>query len=202
MTGAELELERVVALGTTRAPKVRAVRRALSEIRGRFPRFLAGEIRLEPRSVPSGVPETPRTTTEAMSGARSRAEGALRQVLSEGLQPALGIGLEGGVVAESGLSFLHSWAYVTNGAEGHFGSSGSVPLPPELVRAVMEEGEDLGEAADRYFERREVAANEGTFGVLTGMMVSREEAFARSLIHALAPFYNAVAYGGSPVRET
>jgi non-canonical (house-cleaning) NTP pyrophosphatase len=196
------EAELVIALGTTRAPKVRAVRRALFEIRDRFPRFLEGEIRLEPRSVPSGVAETPRSTTEAMRGAQSRAEGARRQVVSEGLSPVLAIGLEGGVASENGLAFLHSWAYVTDGARGHFGSGGSVPLPAELVRAVMEEGEELGGAADRYFERREVAAHEGTFGVLTGMMVSREEAFARSLIHALAPFYNARAYGGSSQGET
>lgn len=137
-----------------------------------------------------------------MRGAKSRAEEARRLVLSEGLEPALAIGLEGGVAEAGGLSFLHSWAYVTDGIEGHFGSGGSIPLPRDLVVAVMERGEDLGGAADRYFERREVAANEGTFGILTGMMVSREEAFARSLIHALAPFYNALAYGSAPPRET
>jgi non-canonical (house-cleaning) NTP pyrophosphatase len=59
---------------------------------------------------------------------------------------------------------------------------------------VLGRGEDLGRAADHYFERRDVAGHEGTFGVLTNGVVTREEAFARSMLHALAPFYNAVAY--------
>ena len=59
---------------------------------------------------------------------------------------------------------------------------------------MLDRGEDLGPAADRYFERRDVAGHEGTFGVLTNGIITREEAFARSMLHALAPFYNAGAY--------
>jgi inosine/xanthosine triphosphatase len=185
----------VVAVGTTRDPKVRAVRHVLDELVGRFPDFLAGgPIRLEAREVPSGVPSTPRNFGESMEGARKRAQRAYQGLRSEGLEPRLGIGLEGGLTCQSDVTFLEAWAYVTDGARGHFGSSGSIPLPDELARDVMSGGEDLGAAADRYFQTREIAAREGTFGVLTGMMVSREEAFRRALLHALAPFYNAGAY--------
>ncbi len=69
-----------------------------------------------------------------------------------------------------------------------------MPLPEPLADLVFSSRLELGEAADRYFARNEVAANEGTFGILTRMMVSREEAFVRSLIHALAPFYNFALY--------
>lgn len=187
--------EAIVAVGTTRAPKVRAVERALSELRRRFPDFLPGELRLETRSVSSGVPATPRSTEETMKGARGRASLAYETVLAEGLRPALGIGLEGGVAIVGGAPLLEAFSYVTDGRRGFFGGSGAIPLPEELADAVVRQGVDLGPAADRYFGRREVAANEGTFGILTGMLVSREEAFARSLIHALAPFYNALGYG-------
>jgi non-canonical (house-cleaning) NTP pyrophosphatase len=94
-----------------------------------------------------------------------------------------------------GVSLLEAWAYVTDGRRGHFGGSGSIPLPQGLSEAVLVEGLDLGVAADRYFGRQEVAGNEGTFGILTRMRVSREEAFARALLHALAPFYNGAGYG-------
>jgi non-canonical (house-cleaning) NTP pyrophosphatase len=187
----------VVAVGTTRGPKLRAVERVLLDLRGRFPAFLPGELRIEPRNVPSGVPETPRTTSESMNGARRRAVEAFALLRAEGREPQLAIGLEGGVaaepVADSG-AFLESWAYVTDGRTGRFGSSGSIPLPAELEAAVLDRGESLGSAADLFFQRREIAAHEGTFGALTLMMVSREEAFARSLLHALAPFYNGLAY--------
>jgi len=186
--------EAIVAVGTTRGPKVRAVERVLSELRTRFPDFLPGVIRLELRSVASGVASTPRSTEETMRGAQTRATSVYEAVLSEGLRPALGIGLEGGVARAAGVLFLESWAYVTDGRHGYFGGSGAIPLPGELAREV-EQGADLALAADRYFGRQEVAANEGTFGLLTKMMVSREEAFVRSLLHALAPFYNARGYG-------
>ncbi len=187
-------VETVVAVGTTRAPKVRAVERALAELRGRFPDFLPGALRLETRKVSSGVAETPRSTEETMRGARARAQFAFDGLLSEGTRPSLGIGLEGGIAAAGGASFLEAWAYATDGARGHFGGSGAMPLPEGLADLVLVSGAELGEAADRYFGRTEVAANEGTFGILTRMMVSREEAFVRSLIHALAPFYNFAPY--------
>ena len=186
--------EALIALGTTRAPKIRAVERALSQLRERLPDFLPGGIRLETRNVSSGVSSTPRSTEETMRGARERASSVYEALLSEGVRPALGIGLEGGVASAGSVFFLEAWAHVTDGRRGFYGGSGAVPLPAGLADPVLA-GTDLGPAADRYFGRREIAANEGTFGILTRMMVSREEAFVRSLIHALAPFYNGPGYG-------
>jgi non-canonical (house-cleaning) NTP pyrophosphatase len=186
--------ESLVAVGTTRAPKVRAVERALSELRSRFPDFLPGTIRIEARGARSGVSATPRSTEETMRGARTRAESVYEALLAEGVRPAFGIGLEGGVTGSDRAWFLESWAYVTDGRQGYFGGSGAIPLPEGLSVPVFQNGVELALAADEYFGRRDVAANEGTFGILTRMMVSREEAFVRSLIHALAPFYNAAGY--------
>ncbi|HEY7698560.1 MAG TPA: inosine/xanthosine triphosphatase [Vicinamibacteria bacterium] len=185
----------LIAVGTTRAPKIRAVELALGALRERFPDFLPGEIRLESRGVSSGVPATPRSTEETMRGARQRASSLYEILRSEGKAPVFAIGLEGGVSRIESAPLLESWAYVTDGRRGYFGGSGSVPLPEGLSESVFVQGLDLGSAADRYFGRLEVAANEGTFGILTRMMVSREQAFTRALIHALAPFYNGPGYG-------
>lgn len=184
----------VIAIGTTRRPKVQAVENVLRELRTRFPDFLPGELRFEPRSVPSGAPSTPATTKDSMLGARNRAHNVLAALQEEGLTPTLSFGLEGGLACEGSLVFLESWAFVTDGERGFFGGSGRIPLPDELGAAVLERGQDLGPAADRYFERRDVAGQEGTFGVLTLGAVTREDAFARSMLHALAPFYNSSAY--------
>ena len=184
----------VVALGTTRRPKVLAVERALSDLRQRFPDFLPGELHVEPRSVTSGVPSTPRTVEEMRRGARNRAVNARDGLVAEGLTPSLSLGLEGGVASEDGEVFLESWAHAITPERESSGSSGRIPLPTELARAVMVDREELGPAADRQFARRDVAGGEGTFGVLTRGVVVREDAFVRAILHALAPIYNADAY--------
>jgi non-canonical (house-cleaning) NTP pyrophosphatase len=112
----------------------------------------------------------------------------------EGSKPSLAIGLEGGLVLESSVAFLESWSYVTDGTRGHFRNSGCITLPDELARAVFDRGEGLGPAADRIFQKQNVRSNEGTFRILNRNVVTREEAFVRSLLHALAPFYNEDRY--------
>ena len=196
----EGELELIVAIGSTRGPKVEAVRRALAILKERFPGFLSSDLRLIARSVPSGTASTPLSSTELMEGARTRAQGLFEILSEEGTLPALSIGLEGGLRSETAevgrepVVLLEAWAYATDGVNGFFGSSGCLPLPSELVRVVVEDGEDLGPAADELYGQRDVAGRQGTFGILTADLVTREEAFVRALLHALAPFYNASAY--------
>ncbi len=190
----------IVAIGSTRGPKVEAVRRALSILKERFPGFFRDELRLIARAVPSGTASTPLSTAELMQGAQTRAQGLFEILSEEGTVPKLSIGLEGGLRREifAGLEepvvSLEAWAYVTDGVSGFFGSSGCLPLPGELVQAVVERGEDLGNAADKFYGQQDVAGRQGTFGVLTADLVTREEAFVRALLHTLAPFYNASAY--------
>ena len=190
----------IVAVGSTRGPKVEAVRRALSTLKERFPGFFRDELRLIARAVPSGTASTPLSTAELMEGARTRAQGLFETLSEEGTVPKLCVGLEGGLRSElaAGLEepvvSLEAWAYVTDGVSGFFGSSGCLPLPRELVEAVLERGEDLGPAADKFYGQQDVAGRQGTFGVLTADLVTREEAFVRALLHAFAPFYNASAY--------
>ena len=45
----------IVAIGSTRGPKVEAVRRALSILKERFPGFLRDDLRLIARTVSSGT---------------------------------------------------------------------------------------------------------------------------------------------------
>lgn len=190
----------IVAIGSTRGPKVEAVRRALTILKERFPGFLGSDLRLIARSVPSGTASTPLSSAELMEGARRRAHGLFETLSGEAMVPALSIGLEGGLRSESygrrsePVVSLEAWAYATDGVQGFFGSSGCLPLPDDLVRTVIEDGVDLGPAADEFYGQQDVAGRQGTFGILTAELVTREEAFVRALLHALAPFYNASAY--------
>jgi non-canonical (house-cleaning) NTP pyrophosphatase len=190
----------LVALGSTRRPKVMAAERALSLVCSGFPQFLGGRFRLVTRAVPSGTAPTPVSTAELMAGARHRATALREALVAEGQPPALALGLEGGLRRERAGAderdwvLIECWAFVTDGSRVAWGSGGALPLPATLADAVLGQGVDLGAAADGHFGADDVAGTLGTIGMLTAKMVTREDSFVRALVHALAPFYNPGVY--------
>jgi len=185
-----------IAVGTTRAPKLEALRRALARIGGRAPELAAAE--LLPRDAGAVAPRMPLSLPELLDGARLRAEHALAVVRSEGLHASLGVGLEGGLeVRETNgrrQAFLMSWAYATDGQRGAHGCGGAVELPSSLVEAVVDRGVELGEAIDAFAREHDVRSRQGAWGVLTDGMIERAGSFETALLAALAPFYNAEGY--------
>src|SRR5271170_3765504 len=104
----------LVAVGSTRQPKLNAVSEAL---RAFGPALAPGvEIRVVGEEVPSGVGHTPLSRAELMAGARGRAEALVRLARERQETWRYFVGLEGGldVVHEDGrrLAFLESWAFV------------------------------------------------------------------------------------------
>jgi non-canonical (house-cleaning) NTP pyrophosphatase len=180
-----------IAVGTTRAPKLEALRRALARIGERAPRLAAAE--LLPRDVGDVAPRMPLSLDALLDGARARAERALQLARSEGLQPALGVGLEGGLDVQRRdgrrLAFLMSWAYATDGQRGAHGCGGAVELPVSLVEAVVDRGVELAEAIDEFAREQDVRSRQGAWGVLTDGMIERAASFETALLAALAPFY-------------
>jgi non-canonical (house-cleaning) NTP pyrophosphatase len=185
-----------IAVGTTRAPKLEALRRALVRIGSRAPELAAA--RLVPRDVGDVAPRMPLSLDELLDGARARAERALELARAEGLQPALGVGLEGGLDVRRGRgrrqAFLMSWAYATDGRSGFHGSGGAIELPADLIESVVDRGLELSEAIDRFARETDVRSRQGAWGVLTDGMVERAASFETALLAALAPFYNTRSY--------
>lgn len=189
----------IVAVGSTRRPKLEGLRAALAEITSR----LAGQpiFEIAAVDVPSGVRHTPLSREELMRGARQRAE-ALARLAREKSEPwNYLVGLEGGVdVVEHGserLVFLESWAYVADaGGRGAFGRSGGVLVPEPLARRVVDEGIELSEAIDAFAGGRGIRDAQGAWGILTRDLITREDAFRLAVISAFAPFFNRAAYSG------
>lgn len=183
----------IIAVGSTRKPKVEAVREALAQ----FGPLLSStaEIEIAAVEVPSGVRHTPLTREDLMAGARQRAE-ALIEMAGEKKQAwNYFVGLEGGldVVREGSTRwvFLESWAYVTDGAgRSVFGQSGAVVLPEALAKIVVDDGVELSQAIDAFAGGRGIRDAQGAWGVLTRNMITRQEAFRIAVINAFAPFYN------------
>jgi inosine/xanthosine triphosphatase len=185
-----------IAAGSTRRPKLNAVQEAA----GLFRCYFSADTTIEVHGyeVESGVSHTPLSREELMRGARQRAE-ALATRLAASEEPAnFYVGLEGGldVVVEQGkrLVFLESWAYVTDGARGHFGCSGSIEIPEALAEEVVIRGTELSAAIDEFAGHAGIRDAQGAWGVLSGNLISRQESFRVAVVAAFAPFYNCQLY--------
>jgi len=185
-----------IAVGSTRKPKLKAVEEALSALRGQAGWSLECEI--VAREVQSGVNHTPLSREECMRGARQRAEALRDLARQENERWDYFVGLEGGLDSladgDEARVLLESWAYVSDGTIGHFGRSGGIELPQELAREVFARGVELSVAIDRYAGEAGIRDGQGAWGVLSGSLISRQEAFRVALIAAFAPFYNGAMY--------
>ena len=200
-----------IAVGSKRGPKLNAVTEALEAFSG----VLAPGISFEVigAEVESGVSHTPASRQELMRGARQRAEALVEMSRGSAAGWQYFVGLEGGLdVVHEGASpeellphsvlkqsgqrrvFLESWAYVTDGARGHYGCSGSIELPDALAHEVLENGVELAVAIDSYAGAVGIRDAQGAWGVLSNNLITRQEAFRVAVIAAFAPFYNAKMY--------
>jgi len=190
----------VVAVGSTRRPKLNAVWEALSVIGPTLDEAALYDV--VGVQVESGVGHTPLCRAELMAGARGRAEALVRMSRERG-PDASGweyfVGLEGGfdVVQDNGarLVFLQSWAYVSNGTRGAYGQSGSIQVPEPLARRVVDEGVELSVAIDAFSGAQGTRDQQGAWGVFTKNLHTRQDSFRTAVVNAFAPFFNAKLYG-------
>jgi inosine/xanthosine triphosphatase len=187
----------VVAVGSTRRPKLNAVWEAVSV----FGPTLDPNVQFEVVGVevPSGVRHTPLSREDLMAGARQRA-GALAAMARERSEPwKYFVGLEGGldVVREANRRwvFLENWAYVADlSGRGAYGHSGGILLPEALVERVVDAGVELADAIDAFAGGRGIRDAQGAWGVLSRNLITRQDAFRTSVINAFAPFFNASVF--------
>jgi non-canonical (house-cleaning) NTP pyrophosphatase len=193
----------ILAVGSTRQPKLNAVREALDLVGPSL--HATAQFELAGVEVSSGVRHTPLSREDIMQGARQRAE-ALLQIARERNEPwKYFVGLEGGldVLHENGVRqvFLESWAYVSvSSGHGAFGQSGAVLIPEPLAVSVVDEGIELSEAIDAFVGGHGIRDAQGAWGVFTRNLITRQDAFRIALINAFAPFYNREAYSSQAFK--
>ena len=181
-----------VAVGSTRGPKLAAVREALAVIApllaGPEPSFEIAAV-----EVPSGVGHTPLSRAEIMAGARGRVDALLRIARERGEPWNFCVGLEGGleVVREGNARwvFLENWAYVADASgQGAFGQGGAIVLPEALAKRVLDDGIELAEAIDAFAGGNGIRDAQGAWGVLTRNVITRQDCYRTAVVNAFAPF--------------
>jgi len=187
----------IVAVGSTRRPKLNAVWEALTILGPALEPNQQFEVIGEEAA--SGVSHTPLSRSEIMTGAKNRADALARRAQSENQLWKFFVGLEGGldVLSRDGdrLAFLENWAYVRDSSgRGAYGQSGSVLLPESLTKQVVDDGVELGVAIDEFAGGHGIRDTQGAWGVLTKNLITRQDAFRVAIINAFAPFFNSALY--------
>lgn len=171
----------VVSVGSLNPVKIGATKRAVDNV-------LCDAATVLECSVPSGVSVQPMTTEETLVGSVNRAKAALRHHRAH-----YGVGLEGGLTQVQKRWFCIGWATVVT-ATGECGSAPSpgVQVPSEVMRLVLDEGLELGDAEDRFFRVQNSKQATGLIGIITGDRVCRELTFYLSIVTAFC----SLGYGG------
>lgn len=181
-----------IALGSTRAAKVEALRLSLDRIAALDAAW--GNIEIIARDVETDAPAMPLADEELANGARARAFAVRRRLLEEGVDAQLFIGLEGGfhsvTLGDAEQTFLRGWACATDGARESFGVTPSISVPHFIARRVVEEKRELGDVIDEVAREHDVRSRQGAWGVFSRDLITRAASFETALIAALAPFYN------------
>jgi len=186
----------IFAIASKRGSKVDAVKRFFESCRHFFPSD-SDRIEYLTYEIDGGI-VMPRSLEELMTGAEQRVI-RLQQILQSQNQKAdYFIGMEGGFhpIEHRGkqLIFLQSWAYASNGTVGYFGSSGNILVPEEIANEVMMEKRDLAEVIDEVTKQTDIRSKQGTWGILTQDLLTRQQSFEIALTAAFAPFYNSEIY--------
>jgi inosine/xanthosine triphosphatase len=187
----------LIALGSARSAKIMAVRAACARVAEVDPRWRQAE--LVARPVETGVSRMPLSDMQLMRGARNRAEAVRELLAGEGRAADFYVGLEGGFhsITFDGerRTFLHGWAYASDGARGYFGHAPALTIPPSLVARVERTGRELGEFIDEIAGSTDTRSREGAWGVLSRGLLTRAMSFETAVVAALVPFYTARLYG-------
>lgn len=175
-----------IIIASTRVPKINGVKKAVYKIASHFG-IDQSSITFTSVEAQSGVSDNPKSIGETMLGAQQRAQSVFKKI---GHENVLSIGVEGGLFQSGEKVFLQSWVCVYDGVQFHFGSSGSIELPEKLAKSVMVDGIELGIAIDHFAQEVDVRSKQGTFGILSRDLITREDSFEMATTLALMPLFN------------
>ena len=129
------------------------------------------------------------TDAETLEGAKNRAKNA------RSAQPDADywVGIEGGIDQESGTMEAFAWISIIGRTKEGKARTASFDLP-EKIRALVNQGVELGHADDMVFERTNSKQGNGAVGILTNGLIDRAAYYEPAVVLALIPFLNQELY--------
>ncbi|MES2178112.1 MAG: inosine/xanthosine triphosphatase [Gemmatimonadota bacterium] len=172
-------MPRLVAVGSMNPVKINAARSVIERV--------DADADVRGVAVESGVPDQPWGDDETIRGAVARARAA-----RETLDADWGVGIEGGVVASpDGSVRTCAWAAIVS-RDGTQGVGGSLSLElPRAVADLVRGGVELGHAMDAVTGEHNVKQGVGAVGLLTGGLVTRQQAYEVLVAYAMVPLLTA-----------
>lgn len=134
-------------------------------------------------AAPSGVSDQPMTDEETKLGAYNRT------VSAKNIEPKADfwVGIEGGLEKHSNEQWTMAWMCVSSNEQIGYGKTSAFLLPTEISN-LINNGMELGHAADKVFSTDNIKQKGGAIGLLTNGLVSRRDFYLHAMIFALIPF--------------
>lgn len=157
-----------------------------------FQKAFRGEeqFEFEGTSVPSGVSDQPMSEEETYEGALNRVKNAQKEMPEAGFW----VGIEGGLEEQQGewrcfaiICILDKTGKVGSSSTGYF-------VQPQRVMELVKQGHELGDADDIVFGDSNSKQKNGSVGILTKDVLTRETFYTPAIILALIPFLNPELY--------
>ncbi|KAI8612246.1 Non-canonical purine NTP phosphatase/PRRC1 [Chytriomyces sp. MP71] len=176
----------IVAVGTTNAAKLSAVRKALEVL---FP-DKASALEVRGVGVKSGVSDQPMCDEETIQGATNRAQRAL----DSDTEAQFGIGIEGGCQKIGERWFEAGWTVVVdrNGTVG-IGSSARYELSLKIMGHLLS-GVELADVIDEISGETDVRSKGGAMGILTSGVLNRDSCYVHGIYFAFAKWISEAKY--------
>ena len=171
-----------IVVGSHNPVKVNAAKQAIMQA------FDLADVECIMLAAPSGVAEQPMTAAETRLGAINRVKYCQQQHKADYY-----LAMEGGVDEFDEGPATFAYVVIANQEQMSVGRSASLPLPPQVFRA-LQQGAELGPLMDSLFKTTNIKQRGGAIGLLTHGLASRESNYTQALILALAPFLNKDLY--------
>lgn len=151
--------------------------------------FQNHNIQVESVSVPSEVADQPMNDEETKLGARNRAFNAQKK----NPDADFWIGLEGGIDQNGSEMEAFAWIYIIDQNKEGKARTASFVLPNK-IKALVNQGIELGHADDIVFKRENSKHGNGAVGILTHELIDRASYYEPAVVLALIPFINEDLY--------
>lgn len=176
-----------IVVGSMNQVKHNLVRRGFQEL------FPLDDVVVVGYDAPSGISKQPIVSEQTLNGAKNRARHS-REAIPDA---DYWVGVEGGTEEAGGVMQEYTWIFVIS-KEGRESKSrsASFSIPPKIA-AMIRKGAEFGPASDEFFGKENLKQGNGTIGMVSDNLYTRETYPLSAVVFAFMPFKHPEFYWDS-----